>query len=118
VSTLALKAVGFFWLPLPVLGVAPWAIYLAYGINLVYQFFVHTEMIGKLPRPVELAFNTPSHHRVHHGSDAIYLDRNYAELWQDVRYAASWRDRLGYLFRPPEWRPASSPTPTPQSTPA
>lgn len=71
----------FFWLPLPLLGVAPWAIYFAYGINLVYQFFVHTETIGKLPRPVEFVFNTPSHHRVHHGCDAIYLDRNSGAEW-------------------------------------
>jgi alkylglycerol monooxygenase len=41
---------------------------------------VHTETIKKLPRPVEFVFNTPSHHRVHHGSDPIYLDRNYAGI--------------------------------------
>lgn len=63
-----------FWLPLPFLGVSPLAIYTAYGINLVYQFFVHTETIDRLPRPIEWVFNTPSHHRVHHGSDPEYLD--------------------------------------------
>ena len=38
---------------------------------------MHTETIGKLPRPFELILNTPSHHRVHHGSDPEYLDKNY-----------------------------------------
>jgi sterol desaturase/sphingolipid hydroxylase (fatty acid hydroxylase superfamily) len=80
----------FFWLPLPLLGVAPRAIYYVYGINLVYQFFVHTETIKKLPRPVEFVFNTPSRHRVHHGSDPIYpgqeLRRHPDRLGPDVRH--------------------------------
>ena len=88
----------FFWLPLPLLGVAPWAIYFAYGINLVYQFFVHTETVGKLPRPVELVFNTPSHHRVHHGSDPEYLDKNYGGI------LIVW-DRLFGTFQPETHRP-------------
>jgi sterol desaturase/sphingolipid hydroxylase (fatty acid hydroxylase superfamily) len=69
-----------FWLPLPLLGFAPWTIYIAFSFNLIYQFFIHTETVGKLPRPVELVFNTPSHHRVHHGSDPEYLDRNYGGI--------------------------------------
>jgi sterol desaturase/sphingolipid hydroxylase (fatty acid hydroxylase superfamily) len=88
----------FFWLPLPLLGVAPWAIYFAFGINLVYQFFVHTEMVDRLPRPVEAIFNTPSHHRVHHGSDAIYLDKNYAGM------LIIW-DRMFGTFQPEIQRP-------------
>lgn len=70
----------FFWLPLPLLGFAPWTLYVAFGLNLVYQFFVHTELVGRLPRPVEYVMNTPSHHRVHHGSDPEYLDRNYGGI--------------------------------------
>ena len=70
----------FFWLPLPFLGFAPWTLYVAFSINLVYQFFVHTEKIGKMPRWFEYVFNTPSHHRVHHGSDAEYLDANYGGI--------------------------------------
>ncbi len=69
-----------FWLPLPFLGFAPWTIYVAFGFNLIYQFFTHTEMIGKLWRPIEFVMNTPSHHRVHHGSDPEYLDKNYAGI--------------------------------------
>lgn len=73
-------AEALFWLPLPLLGFAPWTLYIAFGINLVFQFCQHTERIDRLWRPVEFLFNTPSHHRVHHGSDAIYLDRNYAGI--------------------------------------
>ncbi|CAM3309373.1 sterol desaturase family protein [Nocardioides dubius] len=69
-----------FWMPLPLLGFAPWTIYVAFSFNLIYQFFVHTETIDRLPRPIEFLFNTPSHHRVHHGSDPEYLDRNYAGM--------------------------------------
>ncbi|MCX8555181.1 sterol desaturase family protein [Mycolicibacterium mucogenicum] len=71
---------AIFWLPLPLVGFEPWAIYTVFGANLVYQFFSHTETIGTLPRPVEFVFNTPSHHRVHHGSDDIYLDKNYGGI--------------------------------------
>jgi sterol desaturase/sphingolipid hydroxylase (fatty acid hydroxylase superfamily) len=68
------------WTPLPVLGVPPWMIFSAFSVNLLYQFWVHTETIDRLPRPVEFLFNTPSHHRVHHGSDPDYLDRNYGGI--------------------------------------
>jgi sterol desaturase/sphingolipid hydroxylase (fatty acid hydroxylase superfamily) len=71
----------FFFLPLPFLGIAPWAIYMAFGFNLIYQFYVHTELVGKMWRPIELVMNTPSHHRVHHGSDPEYLDKNYAGIF-------------------------------------
>jgi sterol desaturase/sphingolipid hydroxylase (fatty acid hydroxylase superfamily) len=70
----------FFWLPLPLLGFAPWTLYAAFGVNLVFQFFVHTELVDRLPRPIEYVFNTPSHHRVHHGRDPEYLDRNYGGI--------------------------------------
>lgn len=66
-----------FWLPLALLGFAPWMILLQQSISLLYQFFLHTERIGKLWAPIEFIFNTPSHHRVHHASDDEYLDRNY-----------------------------------------
>ncbi len=71
---------AIFWAPIPLLGFAPWTIYVAFAVNLIYQFFTHTEKIGKLPRPVEFVLNTPSHHRVHHGSDPVYLDKNYGGI--------------------------------------
>jgi sterol desaturase/sphingolipid hydroxylase (fatty acid hydroxylase superfamily) len=69
-----------FWAPLPLLGFTPWTIYIAFMFNLIYQFFTHTELVGKPPGPIEFVFNTPSHHRVHHGSDPEYPDKNYGGI--------------------------------------
>ncbi|HEX2213096.1 MAG TPA: sterol desaturase family protein, partial [Mycobacterium sp.] len=69
------------WVPLPLLGVPPWMVFASFSINLIYQFWIHTERIGKLWRPVEFVFNTPSHHRVHHGMDQQYLDKNYGGIF-------------------------------------
>ena len=69
-----------FWLPLLLLGFPPWMVLLAQSWSLIYQFGLHTERIGRLPRPIEAVFNTPSHHRVHHGANEQYLDRNYAGI--------------------------------------
>ena len=65
-----------FWLPLPLLGFDPLMIFLMIGLNLFYQFWVHTELVRRLPNVLELIFNTPSHHRVHHASNVRYLDCN------------------------------------------
>ncbi|HET6287785.1 MAG TPA: sterol desaturase family protein, partial [Amycolatopsis sp.] len=69
-----------FWSILAFAGIPPWMILTGLSIDLVYQFFVHTEKIRKLPRWFEYVFNTPSHHRVHHGSDQEYLDANYGGI--------------------------------------
>jgi sterol desaturase/sphingolipid hydroxylase (fatty acid hydroxylase superfamily) len=69
-----------FWLPLPLLGFEPWMVLLAQSWSLIYQFGLHTERIGKLPRRIEAVLNTPSHHRVHHGANEQYLDRNYGGI--------------------------------------
>ena len=66
-----------FYLPLVALGFHPAAVLLMLSINLAYQFWLHTDAIGKLPRWFEYVFNTPSHHRVHHAVNPAYLDRNY-----------------------------------------
>jgi sterol desaturase/sphingolipid hydroxylase (fatty acid hydroxylase superfamily) len=60
-------------------GVAPELITTARGMNLLYQFWIHTETIGRLG-PSEAVLNTPSHHRVHHGSNSRYLDRNHGSI--------------------------------------
>jgi sterol desaturase/sphingolipid hydroxylase (fatty acid hydroxylase superfamily) len=69
-----------FWIPLALIGIPPWMIILEQSVSLVYQFGIHTERIGRLPRPLELVLNTPSHHRVHHGANEAYLDRNYGGI--------------------------------------
>ncbi len=67
-----------FWVPLALLGFEPWQILLAQSWSLLYQFWIHTEKVHRMPRWFEAVFNTPSHHRVHHGKNQQYLDRNYA----------------------------------------
>lgn len=69
-----------FWLWLPLLGFHPAMILLQMSISLLYQFWIHTEAIDKMPKWFEAVFNTPSHHRVHHGSNPVYLDRNHAGI--------------------------------------
>jgi sterol desaturase/sphingolipid hydroxylase (fatty acid hydroxylase superfamily) len=69
-----------FWLWMPFVGFDPIMIMIMQQISLIYQFWIHTETVNKLPRPIELIFNTPSHHRVHHGSDLKYLDKNHAGI--------------------------------------
>ncbi|HEX3700619.1 MAG TPA: sterol desaturase family protein, partial [Phenylobacterium sp.] len=54
------------WLPLSFLGFPPAMVAIEKGISLVYQYWIHTEAIRRLPAPIEAVFNTPSHHRVHH----------------------------------------------------
>lgn len=82
-----------FFPGLAVLGIPPWMIFAAGSLNLIYQYWIHTEAIGTLPRWFELVFNTPSHHRAHHGSQPQYLDRNYAGIF------IVW-DRLFGTFEP------------------
>lgn len=67
--------------PLVLLGFHPAMVLFCGGLNLIYQFWIHTEAIGKLPRWVEAVMNTPSHHRVHHGRNPRYLDANYAGVF-------------------------------------
>jgi sterol desaturase/sphingolipid hydroxylase (fatty acid hydroxylase superfamily) len=69
-----------FWLALPLLGFAPWMVLLAQSWSLIYQFWIHTERVRRLPRRAEAILNTPSHHRVHHGSNEQYLDKNYGGI--------------------------------------
>jgi sterol desaturase/sphingolipid hydroxylase (fatty acid hydroxylase superfamily) len=66
-----------FYAPIMLLGFAPWMFAVMHGANLIYQFWLHTRFIGRLG-PLELVLNTPSHHRVHHGVNNPYLDKNYA----------------------------------------
>jgi sterol desaturase/sphingolipid hydroxylase (fatty acid hydroxylase superfamily) len=68
----------FLKLPLVLVGFDPLMVIFCGALNAVYQFFLHTETVDKMPRWFEAVFNTPSHHRVHHGNNPQYLDANYA----------------------------------------
>lgn len=75
-------AVSFlFRLPLVLVGFHPVMIATCAGFNLIYQFWIHTEAIDRMPRWFEAVMNTPSHHRVHHATNPRYLDRNYAGVF-------------------------------------
>ena len=87
------SAAFLFRLPLFLLGFPPTMVFFVAGVNLIYQFWIHTEVIGRLPRPIEAVMNTPSHHRVHHATNPRYLDRNYAGVF------IVW-DRLFGTFEP------------------
>jgi sterol desaturase/sphingolipid hydroxylase (fatty acid hydroxylase superfamily) len=69
-----------FWSWMPLVGFHPAMIMLMQSVSLLYQFWIHTEAVNKCPRWFEFIFNTPSHHRVHHGSDIEYLDKNHAGI--------------------------------------
>lgn len=87
-----------FFIPVALTGFHPVVFFIAHQIEVLYQFWIHTEYIRKLPRPIEYIFTTPSHHRVHHARNGKYLDRNYGStliIW----------DRIFGTFQAEEERP-------------
>lgn len=75
-------SLGFlFRLPLFLIGFPPAMVFFLAGINLIYQFWIHTEVIDRMPRWFEAVMNTPSHHRAHHAINPRYLDSNYAGVF-------------------------------------
>jgi hypothetical protein len=83
-----------FHLPLALLGVEPWIYVSCYAIDLIYQFWVHTELVRR-HASIEWVLNTPSAHRVHHGINPKYLDKNYGGIF------LVW-DRLFGTYQPEE----------------
>jgi len=75
----AISGLFLFFVPLFILGFSPVAVAAMFAVNLVYQFWLHTEWIPKLGW-FEYFFNTPSHHRVHHATNPEYIDRNYGGI--------------------------------------
>jgi sterol desaturase/sphingolipid hydroxylase (fatty acid hydroxylase superfamily) len=73
----AFVGIYVFYLPPVLLGVPPAVVMFLLAVDLAYQYFVHTESIGRMPRWYEYVFDTPSNHRVHHGRNPQYIDRNY-----------------------------------------
>lgn len=66
-----------FFLPVIMIGFHPVVFFIIHQIEVLYQFWIHTEYIHKLPKPIEYIFTTPSHHRVHHSTNPQYIDKNY-----------------------------------------
>lgn len=87
-----------FFLPAVMVGFDPFVFFICHQIAVLYQFWIHTEYITKLPRPIEWFFVTPSHHRVHHGKDEGYIDKNYGSTF------IIW-DRMFGTFTPETIRP-------------
>lgn len=100
----------FFW-PLTLIGFRPVDIYAVTGIHLFIAFLHHTELIPKLWRWIELVFTTPSHHRVHHGINFRYLDKNFGEfliIWDRLFGTfAEEKEKVVYgMYNPPRtWNP-------------
>lgn len=87
-----------FFIPVIMMGFDPFVFFICHQIAVLYQFWIHTEYIEKLPAPIEYIFVTPSHHRVHHARDEHYLDKNYGStliIW----------DRMFGTFMPEGERP-------------
>ncbi|WP_245658017.1 sterol desaturase family protein [Roseivirga echinicomitans] len=87
-----------FYIPMALVGVHPILLVSVSGFNLLYQFWIHTESINKLPKWFEAVFNTPSHHRVHHARNPKYIDKNHAGTF------IVW-DKLFGTFKAEEERP-------------
>lgn len=66
-----------FFIPVALMGFDPVLFFICHQIEVLYQFWVHTEYIKKLPAPIEFIFVTPSHHRVHHSKNPEYIDKNF-----------------------------------------
>lgn len=84
-----------FFLPVIALSFDPVVFIIVHQLEILYQFWIHTELIGKLPKPIEYIFVTPSHHRVHHAVNKDYIDKNFGStliIW----------DRMFGTFQPEE----------------
>ena len=93
-----LSGAFLFWAWMPLVGFHPIWILFMQQVSLIYQFWIHTETVQHLPKPLEFVLNTPSHHRVHHGTNLKYLDKNHGGI------LIIW-DRLFGSFQPEEERP-------------
>lgn len=98
-------------LPAAVIGFSLEQAVIALELNLFFQFFVHTEVVRKLPRWFEFVFNTPSHHRVHHGSNPKQIDTNFAGvliIWDRIFGTFVDEKDAGEIRYGVDFRPATS----------
>jgi sterol desaturase/sphingolipid hydroxylase (fatty acid hydroxylase superfamily) len=76
-----------FFVPAALLGFDPFVFFICMQIGVLYQFWIHTELIDRMWAPIEFLFVTPSHHRVHHATEEKYLDKNYGStfiIWDRI----------------------------------
>ena len=76
-----------FFIPVALAGFHPFVFFVCHQIEVLYQFWIHTEYIRKLPGWIEFIFTTPSHHRVHHAKNEHYMDKNYGStfiIWDRI----------------------------------
>lgn len=76
-----------FFIPIILMGFDPVLFFICHQIEVLYQFWIHTEYIRKLPAPIEYIFVTPSHHRVHHSTNHQYIDKNFGStliIWDRI----------------------------------
>ena len=76
-----------FFIPVALMGFDPVLFFICHQIEVLYQFWIHTEYIRKLPAPIEYIFTTPSHHRVHHSRNEKYIDKNFGStliIWDRI----------------------------------
>jgi alkylglycerol monooxygenase len=108
--TMRLFSFLFFW-PLVLIGFRPEHIVMMTGIHLFQAFLHHTELVPKLWKPIEFLFTTPSHHRVHHGMNFAYLDKNFGEfliIWDRLFGTfAEEKEKVvyGMYHHPRSWNP-------------
>lgn len=69
------------YLPLALIGFPPTWLAVVHSFNLIYQYWIHTREVDRFPAWIEAVFNTPSHHRVHHGTNSQYIDKNYGGMF-------------------------------------
>jgi alkylglycerol monooxygenase len=100
-----------FYLPLAVLGFDPVMFVTIASIQTLYQFWIHTKVIGRMPRWFEYVFNSPSHHRVHHGVNPKYIDKNHAGtliIWDKIFGTFQEEEEevvYGITTQPRSWNP-------------
>jgi alkylglycerol monooxygenase len=93
----------FMFLPLPLLGFDPILVLSVSLFSTLFQFWIHTKEIGKLPKWYEFIFNSPSHHRVHHGVNPKYIDKNHGAVF------IIWIDFLGLMLKKKKHQPLELP---------
>ena len=96
-----------FWLWMPLVGFQPIMIFTMQAFSLLYQFWIHTEVVRHMG-VLELVMNTPSHHRVHHATNPQYIDRNHAGIliiWDRCSAASSPSGNPVFMGSPPTSTP-------------